>query len=588
MEPRYERRGNKVTMEKRGLTEKIKQLPMSKKLTFSHGIIIVSTFIFIVILLIGMKSVESYVRSMLDGPTTNAFYMGDIRYGLTDIQRALNYVVAEGESELETTLPKMKTDMQTNVDMIQNAYDILKETLLTEENKALLQEIYDMLLDSTAHREKIVSLLEQGKLQEAMQYNNDSYKPRVDEMKKVADKLDQSIIKAGEDYCDTASNSVIIMVVAGIIVLILITSIAIYVTRMVTKMITEPVAQLTEAAHCMYNGELAGSKVITYQSNDELGQLSESMRGTMDTLSGYVNEISDRLKEIAKGDLTMSFHNITNFRGDFASIKESLVFILKSFNETLTQIHETSAQVDVGSDEIAKAAADLSEGTGEQASAVEELTAAVQSVAMMAETSAKQTEEAYESVQVSVKNAQNEKRQMEELEKEMLHIKEISSEIEDIIASIEDIASQTNLLSLNASIEAARAGEAGRGFAVVADQIGKLASDSAQAAVTTKELIEKTIQEIDKGNKITASTAKAFVGIIEGMQEIANVARSTTETAQAQAQALKQVEDGIEQISMVTQQNAAASEESSAISEQLAGKAVELDKLVNRFKLYNK
>ncbi len=570
------------------MTEKIKQLPMSKKLTFSHGIIIVSTFLFIVVLLIGMKSVESYVRAMFNGPTTNAFYMGDIRYGLTDIQRALNYVVAEGEEYLDTTLPKMKEDMQTNVDMIQNAYDILKETLLTEENKALLQEIYGMLLDSTAHREKIVSLLEQGKLQEAMQYNNESYKPRVDEMKKVADKLDQSIIEAGEDYCDSASNSVIIMVVVGVIVLILITSVAVYVTRMVTKMITEPVAQLTEAAHCMYNGELAGSKVITYQSNDELGQLSESMRGTMDTLSGYVNEISDRLKEIAKGDLTMSFRDITDFRGDFSSIKESLVYILKSFNETLTLIHDNSAQVDVGSDEIAKAAAELSNGTTEQASAVEQLTATVQSVATMAEMSAQKAEGAYENVQVSVKNAQNEKIQMEQLEKEMLHIKEISSEIENIIASIEDIASQTNLLSLNASIEAARAGEAGRGFAVVADQIGKLATDSAQAAVTTKNLIEKTILEIDKGNKITASTAKAFDGIIEGMQEIASVARNNAETSQTQAQALKQVEEGIEQISIVTQRNAAASEESSAISEQLAGKALELDKLVNRFKLYNK
>ena len=575
-----------VTMSNKGLAEKIKQWPMSKKLTFSHGIIIVSTFIFIVVLLAGMKSVEHYVESMFDGPTTNAFYMGDIRYGLTDIQRALNYVVAEGEENLQTTLPKMKEDMDNDVTMMRNAYNILKDTLLTKESKDLLQEIYEILTDSTVHREQIVVLLEQGKLEEAMNYNDKNYKPMVDEMKKIADELDESVINAGENYCNTAATAVIVMIIVGIIVLILITTIAVYVTKLVTKMITEPVAQLAEAAHCMYNGELAGSKVITYQSNDELGQLSESMRGTMDTLSSYVNEISDRLEEIARGDLTMSFKNITDFRGDFSSIKESFVFILKSFNETLTQIHETSAQVDVGSDEIAKAATELSAGTTEQAGAVEELTATIESVATMAETSAKQAEEAFESVQISVKNAQKEKLQMEELEREMIHIKEISGEIENIIASIEDIASQTNLLSLNASIEAARAGEAGRGFAVVADQIGKLASDSASAAVTTKELIEKTIQEIDKGNKITASTAKAFVGIIEGMQEIANMAQSTTETAQTQARALHQVEDGIQQISMVTQQNAAASEESSAISEQLAGKAVELDKLVNRFKLY--
>ena len=575
-------------MDNKGLAEKIKQWPMSKKLTFSHGIIIVSTFMFIVALLIGMKSVQSYVQSMFDGPTTNAFYMGDIRYGLTDIQNSLNYVIAEGEEELEVTLPKMKEDMEKDVVMMRNAYNILKDTLLTEKGKNLLQDIYDELTESTKHREQIITLLEQGKLEEALRYNDENYKPMVDEMKEIADELDQAVIDAGENYCNTAARSVVIMVIIGVIVLIAITSIAVYVTKLVTRMITEPVAQIAEAAHCMYNGELAASQIITYHSEDELGQLSESMRGTMDTLSGYVNEISDRLKEIAKGDLTMSFKNITDFRGDFSSIKDSLVFILKSFNETLTQIHETSAQVDVGSDEIAKAAADLSEGTTEQAGAVEELTATVESVAMMAETSAKQTEEAYESVQSSVKNAQNEKQQMAQLEKEMLHIKEISSEIENIIASIEDIASQTNLLSLNASIEAARAGEAGRGFAVVADQIGKLASDSAQAAVTTKDLIEKTIQEIDKGNKITVATARAFDGIIESMQEIAGIARNTTETAQTQAKALRQVEDGIQQISMVTQQNAAASEESSAISEQLAGKAVELDKLVNRFKLYSK
>lgn len=85
---------------------------------------------------------------------------------------------------------------------------------------------------------------------------------------------------------------------------------------------------------------------------------------------------------------------------------------------------------------------------------------------------------------------------------EMEHITEISKEIGNIITDIEDIASQTNLLALNASIEAARAGEAGKGFAVVADQIGKLAADSANSAVNTRELIDKTLVEIQKEMKL--------------------------------------------------------------------------------------
>ena len=85
----------------------------------------------------------------------------------------------------------------------------------------------------------------------------------------------------------------------------------------------------------------------------------------------------------------------------------------------------------------------------------------------------------------------------------MERISDTSKEIQNIIGAIEDFASQTNLLSLNASIEAARAGEAGKGFAVVADQIGKLASDSAQSAIDTKKLIEKSLDEIENGNIIT-------------------------------------------------------------------------------------
>ena len=175
---------------------------------------------------------------------------------------------------------------------------------------------------------------------------------------------------------------------------------------------------------------------------------------------------------------------------------------------------------------------------------------------------------------------------MHELQEEMHRIKEISSEIEVIVTSIEEIASQTSLLALNASIEAARAGDAGKGFAVVADQIGKLATDSANAVLNTKELISKTVEEINKGDKVTEDTAVGFERIIQELENFAEQSNKNKEVSKAQSAALLQISDGINQISVVTTQNAASSEECSAISEELAARAQELDTLVNKFKLH--
>ena len=398
--------------------------------------------------------------------------------------------------------------------------------------------------------------------------------------------MEASIADTAADYRDSAVRMAIVMITIGIVVLFLITATAVTISTKVTKTISVPVQELTDAAELMYTGDMSAAKLVKHESEDELGVLSGAMRGTMKNLDAYVKEISETLVQIAKGDLTKNFNEITDFLGDFSSIKDSFVYILREFNITLTKIQEASRQVDTGSEEIAHSATSLSEGTSEQASAVEELTATINTVSEMASNSARETEKAYGNVLNSVRAAEHERVQMQELQEEMGRIKEISGEIEAIIITIEEIASQTSLLSLNASIEAARAGEAGKGFAVVADQIGKLATDSAQAVVNTKELIGKTVEEIEKGNKITEETAKEFENIIDAMQSFAAMAKDVNENADNQAKALAQVEDGIEQISLVTQQNAAASEECSAISEELAARATELDNLVEKFVLH--
>ena len=387
------------------------------------------------------------------------------------------------------------------------------------------------------------------------------------------------------DETEAAATSVFFVVLALVIFLTLTAIIAsLRIANAVINSVVTPINELVGVAEEMTKGNL--NAPVEYESTDELGVLADAMRFTLTTLYAYVEEISETLSEMAEGDLTKDFNLITDFLGDFSTIKASFVKILKEFNQTLNNIQADSMQVDTGAAEISQAANDLATGTGEQASAVEELTATINTVTQMAEDAANMAEQAYSSMLNSVREAEAERLQMTELQNEMAHIKEISGEIEKIITTIEEIADQTSLLALNASIEAARAGEAGRGFAVVADQIGKLATDSAQAVVDTRALIGKTVEEIDRGNNITAHTAKGFDKIIKDLQMFAESARGNSETSTAQAQALSQVEAGIEQISGVTQANAAASEECSAISEELAARAEELDSLVKRFTLH--
>ena len=167
----------------------------------------------------------------------------------------------------------------------------------------------------------------------------------------------------------------------------------------------------------------------------------------------------------------------------------------------------------------------------------------------------------------------------------MNEIHTTSQKVVGIIQTIEDIASQTNLLSLNASIEAARAGEAGRGFAVVADEIGKLALESSKAANTTKELIEISINEINKGSTIANDAMDSLKESVTAVNHVNGMIQETAEDAAVQAENMKQLQAGIEDMAHGIQDNSAASQETSATSEELASQAEILNKMVQKFEL---
>ncbi|WP_306751444.1 methyl-accepting chemotaxis protein [Agathobacter rectalis] len=234
---------------------------------------------------------------------------------------------------------------------------------------------------------------------------------------------------------------------------------------------------------------------------------------------------------------------------------------------------------------LAEAAQSLAEGATDQAASVEEMQATINELTSGIKTTAEELGTAYDEAYKYAEIAEGSRGDMEVLVQAMSRINETSEKIGAIITQIEDIASQTNLLSLNASIEAARAGEAGKGFAVVADQIRNLAEQSAKSAVDSKALIEAAIHEVGDGNMYAEKASTSLREVVDGIQAIADSAKKIKEISIEQADSMEQVEATAERIAEVVQNNSAAAQETSATSEELTAQATTLSGMVSVFKL---
>lgn len=347
--------------------------------------------------------------------------------------------------------------------------------------------------------------------------------------------------------------------------------------------ITLPIFELKDAVNKIKRGDF--DVEITYESNDELGELAQDLRDTCETLKGIVSDAGSMLVEMAEGNFTITSEAPELYVGDFETLIVAMNQLNSQLDATLRQIKESAGHVMIGSEQLAGSAQELAEGASEQACAVDELTSTIADVTNISVDSARNAMTAASSAKDAADDAASSREKIGKLTEAMERITETSKEIENIITAIEKIAAQTNLLSLNASIEAARAGEMGKGFAVVADQIGKLAADSRQSAVTTRELISKSLTEIENGSIMVEYTMESIGTALANMESFAGMAAGAAEASQEQADMLKQIQARIDQISTVVQSNSASAEETSAISQELSAQAIGLEEMISKFEL---
>lgn len=388
-----------------------------------------------------------------------------------------------------------------------------------------------------------------------------------------------STIPSGQYYSSLISTVLVllaVMIIGIVFILVLIT--------ILSGKIVRPLKELNDAAMELASGNF--DVTIQVNTEDEVGELGRSIEKTVERLKEYIkyiDEISEVLSDMADGKLAISLKY--DYVGEFQKVKDALNHISESMTGVMTSIVDGSSQVSAGSDDLAKAAQGMAENTETQAAAIEELLATATTVASQVRENRNNSEKSAVYTNEVADVMENSKKQMSLMREAMDKIQESSNQVVGVIKAIEDIATQTNLLSLNASIEAARAGEAGKGFAVVAGEIGGLANESANAVNTTRSLIGVSLGEIEKGNAIVNEVMESLENAVERVRIANEMIQDTAKTADTQMESVDQIRDGIEEMSHVVSDNSAMAEETSATSEELAAQSVALNELVNRFNL---
>lgn len=562
-----------------GLKKKLGDMKINKRLMLSYAVVLILLVISIVVSVSNLMSIGNQIEQFYEHPFKVSAAANNMNNYFEVMQKSVFRAISNVD---ETITQEAIADAKEASTIVADNIAIARELFLGDQTVIdQLQEVLDKL---SPMRATVLDLASQNKNTEAAEYMENNNIPLIKQGQVYLDTLISEADKTGSTLISglqaAQTMAIIVLVVLGVISLI----ISLLFAKVITDSIKEPVSELEIIAENLAAGKL-DTDVITYEAKDEMGSLAVNMKKSLTILSGMIQDVSYLTAEIAKGNFAVQTKNEGVYVGEFHPLLLSLRDMNSNLSVTMGQINEGSDQVTLGSTQMAESAQNLAEGATDQAGAVEELNATIEDVANMAKMTADDTQKAAGEVNDSVKRADSSREKMKELTQAMERIDATSKEIGNIIAEIEDIASQTNLLSLNASIEAARAGEAGRGFAVVADQIGKLASDSAKSASNTRDLIMKTLDEIKTGSDITDEAYKSFEEIIEDIEQFSKIAADTSEKSNEQYNSLQQIKEGIEQISSVVQNNSATAEETSATSEELAAQAENLKALVAQFRL---
>ncbi len=566
----------------------LKNLKMGKKILLLVLFVLIMSALPTTFNLLHMVEVDREYYSALQ---IYGFGQGDVAQATVALQNAQsnlsNIITYLDPDEVDNQIKELESNLSDYEEIYR---PVLDETLLDDEGKAKLAEIDELYatwkeaVDIVLESRDSLDLTDDVVALEIQQQVVEQFDPMYDKLHDAYYDLFDYKVKTGEGVAQglqVRSNTALIISIAISIANVLI---SIIIATIVTRSITKRINLCTERIKRLADGDIY-SEVPEAKSKDEVGELTESTKTIVESLSTIIGDVGNGLEEMAKGNFACESSAPEYYKGDYLQLAKEMYKLMDGMTSTLSQVKLAAEQVDLGSDQVSSGAQALAQGSTQQASAVEELSASINEVTEKIKETSQDSKTGKEVNDKASSALQQSMEQMQEMMLAMGQITEKSTEISKIIKAIDDIAFQTNILSLNAAVEAARAGTAGKGFAVVADEVRNLAAKSAQSAKDTAILIEETIAVVENGNKIASGTSESINLVYESAKSLGEIVNNIAAASEEQSIAATQINIGVEQISAVVQTNSATAEQSAAASEELSGQSNMLKELISGFTL---
>lgn len=292
----------------------------------------------------------------------------------------------------------------------------------------------------------------------------------------------------------------------------------------------------------------------------------------------------ESIKRIADGDMSQP---VPLYKGDTSSVMAGMDQMRLSLIGVITQVRLNSDHIAAGSAEISNSSADQSQRVVELASSLEQTAASMEELGSTVGQNAENAGKADSLAKNASLVAKVGGEVVAEVVNTMKEINTSAHQIVDIIAVIDSIAFQTNLLALNAAVEAARAADQGRGFAVVATEVRALAHRSSDAANEIKELINTSVERVEKGSQLVDKAGVTMNEVVESISSVTELMGNISLASSEQREAVRQVGQAVSQMDQATQLSASKVEQSEASASDMHNQSQQLVKAMSQFQLGN-